>query len=204
MPLVIPTQHVQCAIEIFLSGDNDPMYTTIAVRNSGVAWADGTDIDTAANAVLGAFNTHIGTAKMGNIYSTTGVQWRGRIDLVEFSGFHAIAADAGGQAGPWPPQNVALLVRKNTGGVVGQRSGRMYVPGCIRESDVGDTGVIVGASLTALQTAFDNWFAALVALDLEPAVLRSITPSNPGGTPSDISSFAVDQVVATQRRRLRR
>ncbi len=97
--------------------------------------------------------------------------------------------------------NVALLVNKATdeGGRAGR--GRFYMPG-MTEPDTSQGGLVDEAYLTAAQTAADDMYAALVAADLVPVVLHGAT--SPIATPSTITEFQVQALVATQRRRLRR
>lgn len=109
------------------------------------------------------------------------------------------------------PPNVAVLVRQptNRGGRRGR--GRMYIPWSVSEAAVDEGGRLGAAERQELQTQIDEWYADLVStpIQLLPVVLHS--PSRPGvanptapGVPNPITSFIIDGVVATQRRRLGR
>lgn len=95
------------------------------------------------------------------------------------------------------PPNVAVLVRKVTalGGRRGR--GRMYVPG-IPEGSVSAGGLIGSSVIGDWQSALDSFLSALVADNTPPVLLHSDATA-----PTEITDFAVQAFVATQRRRLR-
>jgi len=97
--------------------------------------------------------------------------------------------------------NTSVLIKKitSTGGRQGQ--GRMFMPGYVEEKILSN-GLITGANLTALQTAFDNFHADLIAADLIPVLLSAEGSPNP--VPRTVSGFQVQSLVATQRRRMRK
>lgn len=109
--------------------------------------------------------------------------------------------ESGTSATPSVPPNVALLIRKATaaGGRAGR--GRAYQPG-IAEGNVDASGVVDPADLAVYQTDWDAFHAALVADGIIPVVLHGA--GSPISIPSEVTSFNVAGVVATQRRRLRR
>lgn len=96
---------------------------------------------------------------------------------------------------------VSILVQKLTalGGRPGR--GRLYLPG-VQESEVDEAGNLSGAFVDGLQDQFDDFFAELVSSGMPPVLLHSET--SPIATPTDVTGFAVQTVVATQRRRQRR
>lgn len=112
-----------------------------------------------------------------------------------------LAVTEGGAGGAGAPPNVTYLVQKQTafGGRAGR--GRLYMPG-VTEGSIGSDGVLVGATVTAIQNSFDSLQTALEAADLFPVVLHG--EGSPLSVPSGITSFAVSTLAATQRRRLRR
>jgi len=84
----------------------------------------------------------------------------------------------------------------------------MYIPG-IPEGDVSQVGGIT--TLAGWQTALTAFWNRVVATPgvLGPVVLHSTSPAIPTITdprlaPDPITTFQVDGVIATQRRRLRR
>lgn len=121
--------------------------------------------------------------------------------------------DATGPSGDWNGANqgnvsttgtssqVTYLVKKGTafGGRAGR--GRMYVPG-VPEAQVGSDGDLDDTWVANMTAGFGDFAAVLVANDVTPVVLHG--PGSPLGSPTPITSFAVDGRVATQRRRNRR
>jgi len=98
------------------------------------------------------------------------------------------------------PPNVAFLMRKNTarGGRKGR--GRCFLPPIwISEANVGVEGALNNTNLTALNVL---WSAVLTAL--ATASIPAVLLHSDGSTPDVITSWFVDAIVATQRRRLRR
>lgn len=108
---------------------------------------------------------------------------------------------AGSGQGASTPPNVAILVRKNTGGGGRRGRGRMYIPG-MDEAHVGPGGVLTAAGLNAVQVAMNAFFTGLTGDGLIPHVLHSPGIS-PVPAPTPILSFEVQSLVATQRDRLR-
>lgn len=116
----------------------------------------------------------------------------------EFSG-----PATGGVDVPTLPSNVAVLVRKVTASGGRANRGRMFVPG-MAEGSVSNTGTIGSPTLPNWQAAFDQ-----MQSDLEGSSgienLRVLhDESSPVATPTVQVSYAVQALVATQRRRLRR
>jgi hypothetical protein len=97
--------------------------------------------------------------------------------------------------------NTSWLVQKLTldGGRAGR--GRAYVPG-VPESSNGESGNLLNADVAALQTDFDQFQTSIEGNDLYGMVLHGA--ASPLEVPSLITAFQVDDVSATQRRRLRR
>lgn len=107
----------------------------------------------------------------------------------------------GTQAADAVHPNTAMLVRKSTGAGGRTGSGRFFIPG-IPENAIGDNGVLSAPFLLAAQTEMDAFHAALLAEGLIPALLHGA--GSPISAPLPITSFDVQPLVATQRRRLRR
>lgn len=96
---------------------------------------------------------------------------------------------------------VAILVQKLTaiGGRPGR--GRMFIPGA-QESEVAPDGTLSGAFVAGLQSELNTFYADMVTNGIPPYLLHSV--GSPLTTPTAITSFQVQSVVATQRRRQRR
>lgn len=99
------------------------------------------------------------------------------------------------------PSNCAVLVNKNTA-LGGRRNrGRCFAPPYYPpEASVDMVGTLVGAAVTNLQGRWDQFFNALSTAFYAPVLFHSSAPF----TPSPMSGFSVQTVIATQRRRLRK
>jgi len=98
---------------------------------------------------------------------------------------------------PCPP-NVCFLLKKNTARGGRKGKGRGFLPPIwIAENNVDAAGVLAGTNLTALNVLWANALTDLASAS-KPAVLLH----SDGSTPDVITSWFVEPVVATQRRRL--
>lgn len=98
------------------------------------------------------------------------------------------------------PINSALLLQKTTarGGRMGR--GRCFLPPIwTAEGNIDQSGVVTSFDLSGIQTLWDSALTALLASDCPPVLLHS-----DGSTPDPITSWTVNQTLATQRRRMRR
>lgn len=107
------------------------------------------------------------------------------------------------------PPNVALLVHKRTARGGRRGRGRFYIPFAVNTAAITEDGRIAPAEVTTLQTAMDT-FLTQINTTVGPMVVLHRTsapgvdhPTNPG-PPSTVTGLAVDNLVATQRRRLGR
>lgn len=94
---------------------------------------------------------------------------------------------------------VAVLVQKHTpvGGRKGR--GRFYWP-LATETEMADGGSLTSSAVAGIQTAMDDFLAALDTASIGMAVLH-----NDGATvPYQVTSLGVSPTLATQRKRLRR
>lgn len=97
------------------------------------------------------------------------------------------------------PINSSVLVRKNTtlGGRKGR--GRLFVPPWFpAEISVDALGNIESTSLAGLQTSWTALIGSFATLDLVPFLFHSDATA-----PTQITSFTVQGLLATQRRRMR-
>lgn len=143
----------------------------------------------------------------------TSISWVDLDSADGSTGSIGISGGAGNDTTPPTSAQVSVLIRKNTTGGRSSRPGRWYLPG-IPEAGVGITGVDSGYR-TALQTALNNWQAALTGpvsqgSQIEPVVVHTRntgTEQNPNivyVSTTPITSYTVSGTAATQRRRLRR
>lgn len=112
----------------------------------------------------------------------------------------ASVGEAGTSTSETLPPNCCQLVRKVTEAGGRQNRGRFYMPPYrMFDGAVSNAGVIATASLVALNSDLDSFFAKLALHDLDPVLLHSDVDTDP--TP--ILGFQAVSVIATQRRRLR-
>jgi hypothetical protein len=106
----------------------------------------------------------------------------------------------GTAATPSIPPNCAVLFRKTTAAGGRRNRGRFYAPPCnINEAAVSDAGVIDSSIAAAQQTKWDAALTALSTAGLTPVLFHSEGPF----TPTPITGFVLQLLLATQRRRLR-
>lgn len=99
------------------------------------------------------------------------------------------------------PINSAILINKVTGAGGRRNRGRLFYPPVYpTEGDVSALGVIQSSDVTALQAKFDSWYTAAVADDMQPVLFHQTGAQ----LPTVITSFKVQNLLATQRRRMRR
>lgn len=97
------------------------------------------------------------------------------------------------------PVNTSVLVTKRTA-VGGRRNrGRMFLPGFCDESNVGPNGLMTVAELNSIQAAIIEWYDDLVAAGWAPYILHA----DPLDAPTEITGLQANQLLATQRRRMR-
>ena len=199
-PLVIPPGYAQFNARFSLTGDPEEMVTTCGAELSGsftaneyaTAWAGGILelIDSGANMLdeytfvgVDAYIGQDGGPPLVGVYNTP----------------QAGLATTGGPV----PQNSAFLVRKSTA-LAGRRNmGRFYFPPLFAvETEVSPNGVLSPAAVTAIQGWLDGWFTFLTAVEsvTVPVLFHSAAPT----TPTPITGFVLDSLLATQRQRLRR
>lgn len=199
--MIIPPGFGLAALHLLRTGDPEPYVVTFGFK-----------VDTAPFLLLHATNmytalrTHLDDLAstqetFSRLVVTVGTD--GPPDIFDVPG---VLAGVDAATNRCPPQ-VAVLVKKNTslGGRRGR--GRLFWPS-IDEAAVGANGVIPQATVTAYQTKFNDLFAAFeLATNTFNAdglfVLHSegLSAAPP---PTRMTGFAVQSLVATQRRRVRR
>lgn len=196
--MLIPEAYGLAAYRFAITGDPEEMIVTL-----------GHDVQvftpsTVANALQDAFADTVFTPFAGAGVSFLGVRVQsgtnpaGTGPFVVSESSNPVVVSAG--SSELVPQNTALLVRKQTAAPGRRGRGRMYFPGTITETTCSSIGVLTGAALTVRQTALNAWHARLMTDQLTPVLLHA--DGDP--TPNEITAFLAQQVVATQRRRLRR
>ena len=189
--LVIPNVY-QVAIEGTLGGQDQ--VNVIGVRGS----ASGLHEEAAA-AVLAAFKVANGPlAQKTNLWAMREVR---AMDLSSVSGGIAVVSDAttgsiattlSGYAG------ASALIKWNGGSRSRSTRGRLYHGG-LGENDIGSDGrTLLAARQTGLVTAYNNFRASLSAAGFTLCVI-----SRKDSAAYDVTSVAVESILATQRRRVR-
>lgn len=117
--------------------------------------------------------------------------------------FETPVQTAGGRSGTSAPPNVATLVRKATIGRGRRRQGRMFLPGCVTNQDVGEDGVIATARRDLIQDALTAMRQGMEASGCEMVILHNEEGETPAPIPTDVNDLIVEQRVASQRQRLR-
>jgi hypothetical protein len=205
MPLIIPVGFGQAVYTFSLLGDDEPVVCTLGHDLTEA----GSNYESAANDLLDM----AGLNMMDQITSHYTLQ-SVTLYVGQDGGPPAIyeSSDTGHQGGAVQaplPQNCAQLVRKRTGAAGRRGRGRMYWPGII-EGNVSETGVIASGYLADLQSNANAWHAALLAglggvgPALPPVILHRSEGIGTEPPPTPVTSFQVDNVIATQRQRLRR
>jgi len=192
MPTVIPEGFGEAAWEFSCLGDPDPWFVTI-----GVAFEDPFDPQDQLLAMNDTWSTNL-----REITNDVVTLVRSKITFNE--GGTIMEAERaqnqlGNDSGAKLPQNCALLVRKSTGLAGRHFKGRNYWPGILSVEWVNEIGVIDNTTMGDLQDAFDAVYSDLNGVtNAQPALLHSDATD-----PTFITGFVVQNVIATQRRRLR-
>lgn len=188
--------------QYLLTGDSEPMVVTLGLDLT--AWAG--DFQGAVDRATATWKLEIHDEVMGNGYTLTkGILYVGQDGGASIP-FETNVNDPGPGTGDRLPQNCAVLVDKLTA-VAGRRGkGRLYLPGSLSESKVNNIGVITAADLVVHQTIFDDLFdnLNLVGPGAEPVLPPVLFHATGDQTPTPLTAFSVQPVIATQRQRLRR
>lgn len=203
MTVEIPTGFGLVAWEFSMPGDVEPWYCTLGVDlpsggESPSFYADDLFIAWRDN-VLGLQSTTMTLnqciVKMGS-------------DGPPVMGYSTLGTAPGQTSGSFLPQNCAMLVDKMTNSGGRRNRGRMYIPAALPEANVDNVGTITTGLVTGANVAFGGLWEALqngvapTNIAYPPVILHS-----PGISalplPTPITSFRVQSVISTQRKRLR-
>lgn len=206
MALIIPPGFAHAVFRIQLTGDAEEMVTTCGVDVS----AFGGDFQEAADVVAAYFALPGGPAETMTVqYTFNGVTLYVGQDGGSTIPFDSVGITQGGLDNAQSlPQNCAYLIRKKTGLGSRRGRGRFYMPS-VNEVAVSAIGVIGGAQLGAVQAAWTEFFEACRdGVGEAPAaplvVLHDAAGAGVEPPPTVITALEVDDVIATQRQRLRK
>jgi hypothetical protein len=200
--LVLPPGFINVHYIWTLTGDPEPMSTALAAQLNADHVITQPDVEDLADTWTDGW----GLANQDPTYTYKGVKVEVGQDgdpLV----FTAVRTAVGthSTAGRMP-NNCALLIRKN-GALSGRRHrGRNYLPPFgVGEDNVNNLGMIDSSVMTGLQTLTTSWFVALATVGFvnHVCILHTPNPDDPEELPDVVQSFAMEQQIATQRRRMR-
>lgn len=190
--MAIPVGFADVFVRLAVAGDSEEMGVTFGVENPTGGW------DQAAADDLSDIACQWLREVLCSSYTALGV----RISVGSDPGsiiWESTEGTGVGANGPAAlPQNVALLVRKQTASGGRRNRGRFYVPG-INDGDADAAGFVTPASLAAFQVSMTGLFNGLATNGTPMVLFHSEAPF----TPTVVTSLVVDSKVATQRRRLR-
>lgn len=116
-----------------------------------------------------------------------------------------IVNSSGENAGEMAPPNSCILVEKRTARRGRRALGRSFWPSMLRSEDVLESGAIDGTRLGLLQDAFTVFGNTTGGEGAPMAIMQNVEGNTPPIEPWPVvTSYVVDPVISTQRRRLRR
>jgi hypothetical protein len=115
-------------------------------------------------------------------------------------GASTFGATAGGTGGQPVPPNTSILVPKSTGLIGKHFRGRIYVPGLPASAADSAQARIRATPLLAYQADFAGWLTALATASINMVLLHR----SPAVSPTTVIGLGVEELLATQSRRLRK
>jgi hypothetical protein len=191
----MPYPDLTGVIEYHIENVGDP---GLYVSTVGVALD--ADLDTGDMEAIAAGFTSFLTPELSSAYVFQGITARWRNGGVDKEAEESVG-DPGGRSGDVLVQNTSILVKKLTGIAGRANRGRNYWPGFLNMDDTNGIGTIDSSRVTALQSAFDDWFdnLATVITNVNNVVIQHADFS----AVTVVTSVLVESTCATQRRRLR-
>lgn len=206
MTLIIPPGFAHVAVELRHENDPDPWYVTFGVSTE----FSGADPELIGETAMYAFHQGFQATMSPDLDVTGCAVTIGQDGGEPIITFVTPTTALGGSANDARlPQNCALLVRKNTNAGGRRNKGRMFVPGVLAEGAVSSTGIIDPGAVATYQGYAVAFYVALndgipgPAATSIPMFLLHSTGISAVIDPTEVSSLTVDNVISTQRRRLR-
>lgn len=198
----VPVGYGLGVIQFDLTGDPEPQVVTCGLDLSNAGGDFQTAVETFGVSFAARFDQYLHTQwtieksllYVGQDGTTATVPYEALIDV------------EGTATGAPITSNTAVLVRKLSGLPGRRNKGRMYMPGFIAEDSVSPTGIITQSGVDNRQDLFDDWWDDLTVpgSGIPFAIPPCIFHASGDQTPTLISEFQVDSLVATQRQRMRR
>lgn len=207
--MYIPDGYILAAYRYQLDVDPEPMVITCGhALNTPVLGATGDDF---ASDLNGLHLNNMTFDERGQAWTYLGVelQYRPTTGGDLLYGEAPVTSVGTRNADPLPANN-AMLVKKSSATAARKKQGRMFFPmAYLSEVEVNRAGAIDASRAIVVQTMLDAWYDACVATNNPaqaatnyiPVVLRK---DNVSGPPTIVSQFVLENLIATQRRRLRR
>lgn len=223
-PFIVP-KVVQYTVHGTYGGNNVANVLAYEIDTTGSTMDRGTAVDAMGGILLNEWDDSI-LPLTNAAYSATSVSWidlnagDGIVGSRNTSGAHTWPK-AGGSLNAAMPGNVAMLVRKNVSGKRGAKRGRMYLCGVDESSTVSPStnriaAVNVGQWQTKLNaflgdtnqhdpgfTTYQSHMCVIHVLTRQPDAAGHPNALPLTGEGITVTSLAVDDLLATQRRRLR-
>lgn len=195
---ILPPGYRSIVMPMTRAGDPDPYAITWAYDG------DGADYETPQDEVDGVqanFATLWGSSLPNDCTIGPAVMRVGQ-DGGEPIIAYASGTTTGTSTAEFTTQNVAFLIQKRSQFGGRRNRGRCYFPG-VTEASVNEVGVITPTQLASWQSIANDWLTSYNDPEAgfgQMVILHSSAPS----TPTPVVSLTVSNMVATQRRRLRR
>ena len=165
---------------------------------------------TSVNSFQSAFNAHIGNLLDSEVTVDFPTIRLGAGTTTPYEAVANGSSITGGSTSTTVPPNVAVLIKKSTALGGKHNRGRTYIPFLVDVSHVSENGTIDTGTLNTIQTAVTAFFNALTAASIPMCIANKVfnVPLPPHfvtsvNTGPLVTSYVVETLVATQRRRLR-
>lgn len=197
MPISLPAQHMAVAFHHAGGNVTGEMVNTCAFDLSTATGGGPQDsLDDISlswgQTVQALHSTPIAYVKATAKYALTGATF---VDYESLSG-----AIGGSGATPPMPLNVTAIIEKRTGLAGRKFRGRFLFGGFPQATTgLGNVNELDPTVVTSYQTAFDNFYDAVIALGCVPVLLHPVG----GPPPTQILSFLVKPLVGNLRKRIR-
>jgi hypothetical protein len=191
--MIIPVGYASVSVPLTHPSINRQAFITFGVQNAGTFADPNVVAQAVQDAIVGTIQNRFDTELL---IGPTEAQVN-----VSAGPLPGIATDTtnGTSVADTPPPNVAILCRKHTLTPGRTGRGRFYLPWACDQTGISQGGQLEAAVVTATQDRLTEFLAALDENQVPMVVLH-----NGSGAPSEVTSFSVDTLVATQRRRLGR
>jgi hypothetical protein len=190
VPVVIPVGFSQLTLRWALSGSSQTAEVVF-----GLNFADPADVQQVADSI--PFN-------LNQVVSSSYTYVHAQARVADGAIFEKIYTDVGGGPAAQTPPNTCFLLRKVTSLPGRKNKGRMYLPGP-SETSVDHTGLLTTTLVNSVNTQANNLLTAIAGAPPGGFGVMVILHNEfaPQPAPTNVDQLVCQQLVATQRRRLR-